>query len=55
MNDRQLNYFIMVAEEKNLGRAAERLPLSLSALSRQIQSLEEELGAPLFTRATRRV
>lgn len=50
MNDRQLNYFIVTAEEKNLGRAAERLPLSLSALSRQIQSLEEELGATLFIR-----
>ena len=50
MNDRQLNYFIVIAEEGNLGRAAERLPLSLSALSRQIQSLEEELGATLFIR-----
>lgn len=50
MNDRQLNYFIITAEEKNLGRAAERLPLSLSALSRQIQSLEEEFGTPLFVR-----
>lgn len=50
MNDRQLNYFIITAEEKNLGRAAARLPLSLSALSRQIQSLEEELGAMLFVR-----
>lgn len=50
MNDRQLNYFIITAEEKNLGRAAERLPLSMSALSRQIQSLEEELGVPLFVR-----
>lgn len=50
MNDRQLNYFIITAEEKNLGRAAARLPLSLSALSRQIQSLEDELGAILFIR-----
>lgn len=50
MNDRQLNYFIVIAEEGNLCRAAERLPLSLSALSRQIQSLEEELGATLFIR-----
>lgn len=50
MNERQLNYFIVIAEEKNLGRAAARLPLSLSALSRQMQSLEEELGTVLFTR-----
>ncbi len=52
MNERQLYYFIVTAEERNLGRAAERLPLSLSALSRQIQSLEEELGAKLFIRNT---
>lgn len=50
MNDRQLNYFLVIAEEKNLGRAAAKLPLSLSALSRQMQSLEEELGAELFHR-----
>lgn len=51
MNDRQLNFFIVTAEEKSLGRAAKRLPISLSALSRQIQSLEEELDTQLFTRA----
>lgn len=50
MNDRQLNYFIVIAEEGNFGRAAERLPLSSSALSRQIQSLEEELATTLFIR-----
>lgn len=50
MNERQLYYFIIAAEERNLGRAAEKLPLSLSALSRQIQSLEEELGTTLFIR-----
>lgn len=51
MNDRQLNFFIITAEEKSFGRAANRLPISLSALSRQIQSLEEELDTLLFTRA----
>ena len=51
MNDRQLNFFIITAEEKSFGRAAKRLPISLSALSRQIQSLEEELDTLLFTRA----
>lgn len=51
MNDRQLNFFIITAEEKSFGRAANRLPISLSALSRQIQSLEEELNTLLFTRA----
>ena len=52
MNDRQLNFFIITAEEKSFGRAAKRLPISLSALSRQIQSLEEELDTALFTRVT---
>lgn len=50
MNERQLNYFVVIAEEKSLGRAATRLPLSLSALSRQMQALEEELGVALFKR-----
>lgn len=50
MNDRQLNFFIITAEEKSFGHAAKRLPISLSALSRQIQSLEEELDTLLFTR-----
>lgn len=50
MNERQLSYFIVIAEEKNLGRAAAHLPLSMSALSRQMQALEEELGVTLFSR-----
>ncbi|MFT4174673.1 MAG: LysR substrate-binding domain-containing protein [Rhodocyclaceae bacterium] len=50
MNERQLNYFIAVAEDKSFSKAAAHLPISLSALSRQIQSLEEELGTELFIR-----
>lgn len=50
MDDRQLGYFITVAEEKSLGRAALRLPISLSALSRQIMALEQELEVQLFIR-----
>jgi DNA-binding transcriptional LysR family regulator len=50
METRSLNYFIAVAEEKNIHRAALRLHITQPALTRQIQSLEEELEAPLFTR-----
>ncbi len=52
MNERQLHYFLIAAREKNLRKATEILPLSLSALSRQIQSLEEELEVELFERSS---
>jgi LysR family glycine cleavage system transcriptional activator len=50
-----LRSFEAVARRAGFGAAAEELHVTQSAVSRQIKSLEEELGAPLFTRGTRRV
>ncbi|MBL8610889.1 MAG: LysR family transcriptional regulator [Myxococcales bacterium] len=49
-NFHHLHYFWAVAHEGNLTRAAARLHVSQSAVSMQIQKLEDELGHPLFER-----
>lgn len=55
MDLKQLRYFIAVAEEHNLSRAAQRLNLSQPPLTRQIRALEKAVGAQLFERSSKGV
>ena len=52
---RQLQYFVAVADHRAFGAAAEALAVSQPGLSKQLATMEDELGAPLFERTSRRV
>ena len=50
MEIRTLRYFLAVAREENMSRAAEQLHVTQPTLSKALRSLEDELGKKLFTR-----
>ncbi|WP_058042837.1 LysR family transcriptional regulator [Streptomyces roseifaciens] len=52
---RRLEYFVAVADELHLGRAARRCGVSQPTLSHQMKVLEKELGAELLSRGSRRI
>lgn len=55
VDDRRLQTFVVVAEELNFTRAADRLHVTQSTVSATIRALEAEIGAPLLARTTRSV
>ena len=50
MEIRTLRYFLAVAREENMTRAAEQLHVTQPTLSKTLKGLEDELGKKLFTR-----
>src|SRR5260370_8911193 len=55
MELRHLRYFVAVAEEENVSRAALKLHVSQPGVSNQIHDLEDEIGFPLFERTAKSV
>lgn len=53
LTHRQLQYFVAVAEELHFSRAADRLGVAQSAISVQVQQLEQDLGVRLILRNKR--
>src|SRR3972149_5751067 len=55
MELRSLSYFVGIADEGSITRAAEKLGVAQPALTRHVKQLEAELGVRLFTRLPRGV
>ncbi|MGO3813158.1 LysR family transcriptional regulator, partial [Mesonia sp.] len=55
MTIQQIKYFLILAKELHFWKTAEKVFISQSSLSRQIQSLEDEMGVQLFERDKRNV
>ena len=55
MDIKILKYFIAVAEEKTISKAAQKLYISQPALSKQLKELENELDLQLFERGSRNI
>jgi DNA-binding transcriptional LysR family regulator len=53
MELRQLTYFVALAEEQHFSRAAQRIGIEQSPLSRAIRTLERDVGVRLLARSTR--
>lgn len=55
MEIRVLKYFLAIAREQSISKAAEYLHVSQPALSKQIRELEDNLGTTLFIRGSRKI
>lgn len=55
MEIRLLRYFLAVAREENITRAAAGLHISQPSLSKQLMELEQEIGKPLLIRGKRKI
>ena len=55
MEIRELKYFLAIAREQSISKAAEFLYMTQPSLSRQMQNLEKEIGKPLFIRGNKRI
>lgn len=55
MEIRELRYFLAVAKEQSISKAAEYLFIAQPSLSKQMQNLEKEIGQQLFVRGSRKI